>query len=166
VTYRSLEVWQLARDLSVDIHKLTLERLPGIERFEEGQQIRRSIKSVRSNIVEGYGRRRYKQEFIRFLTYAFASALEAVDHLECLSETGSLENEAIYTSLHSRLEELGRKLNNLIQAVESGHQSVRDGTADYRVGEAACSSTIHYPTSTIPESAIPDDDPSNDPGSR
>jgi len=41
--------------------------LPKFEMYEEGSQIRRSAKSVAANIVEGYGRRRYKQEFIRFL---------------------------------------------------------------------------------------------------
>jgi hypothetical protein len=28
--------------------------------YEEGRQIRKSIKTVKSTIVEGYGRRRYK----------------------------------------------------------------------------------------------------------
>ena len=42
--------------------------LPKFEMFEEGSQIRRSSKSVRSNIVEGYGKRHYKNDFIRFLT--------------------------------------------------------------------------------------------------
>ena len=65
MSYRNLEIWQMARDLSVAIHKMTLNELPKFEMFEEGSQIRRSVKSVRSNIVEGYGRRRYKQEFIR-----------------------------------------------------------------------------------------------------
>ena len=165
MTYRSLEVWRLARDLSVDIHRMTVNCLPRIERFEEGSQIRRSIKSVRSNIVEGYGRRRYKQEFIRFLTYAFASALETIDHLECLSETQSLDNEEIYAALHSRLEELGRKLNSLIQAVESGHQSARDVTSEYRVDEMSALSNIQYQTSNIPDSNDPVHDPLDDQGS-
>ena len=126
MTYRSLDVWQIARDLSVGIHKMTLENLPKIELYEEGQQIRRSIKSVRSNIVEGYGRRRYKNDFIRFLTYAFASAIETIDHLECLHDTHSLQDQETYESLHGQLTELGRKLNRLIQAVETGHKSVRE----------------------------------------
>jgi four helix bundle protein len=63
MNYRNLEVWQLARELVVAIHNMTLTKLPKFEMFEEGSQIRRSIKSVKSNIVEGYGRRRYKQEF-------------------------------------------------------------------------------------------------------
>jgi four helix bundle protein len=49
------------------------------EMHEEGSQIRRAIKSVKSNIVEGYGRRRYKQEFIRFVDYALASCNENAD---------------------------------------------------------------------------------------
>ena len=70
--YKKLEIWQLARELVIDIHKMTLTKLLKFEMFEEGSQIRKSSKSVRSTIVEGYGRRRYKQEFIRFLTYAIA----------------------------------------------------------------------------------------------
>jgi hypothetical protein len=46
VGYKTLEVWQLARDLVIDIHRLTIEKLPKFEMFEEGSQIRRSVKSV------------------------------------------------------------------------------------------------------------------------
>ncbi len=49
-----------------------------------GSQIRRSSDSVVTNIVEGYGRRRYKQDFIKFLTYSHASNLETLCHLEKL----------------------------------------------------------------------------------
>ena len=68
MNYKNLEIWQLARELAVEIHKMTLTELPKFEMFEEGSQIRLSIKSVKSTIVEGYGRRRYKQEFLRFLS--------------------------------------------------------------------------------------------------
>ncbi len=61
--YKSLEVWQIARLLVADIHRMTLENLPKFEIHEEGGQIRRSIKSVKATIVEGYGRRCYKQDF-------------------------------------------------------------------------------------------------------
>jgi four helix bundle protein len=55
MSYRNLEIWQVARALTVDIHRMTLQELPKFELYEEGSQIRRSKKSVRSNIVEGYG---------------------------------------------------------------------------------------------------------------
>ena len=91
--------------------------------FEEGSQIRRSMKSVKSTIVEGYGRRRYKQEFIHFLSYAIASNDETMDHLETLFETKSLKDEQLYKNLHDRIEVLGKKLNMFIQSVEREHIS-------------------------------------------
>lgn len=123
MSYRDLDVWKLSRELVVDIHQMTLSLLPKIETFEEGSQIRRSSKSVKSTIVEGYGRRRYKQEFIRYLTYAIASCDETTDHLETLFETGSLTDTKLYENLHDRLDMLGRKINQLIRSVESRHRS-------------------------------------------
>ena len=121
MSYRDLEIWKLAREVSVSVHRMTLEKLPKFEMYEEGSQIRRSVKSVRSNIVEGYGRRRYKQDFIRFLTYALASNDETTDHLLTLSDTGSLQDEALLSALRSQLDVLGKKLNNFIQSVERSH---------------------------------------------
>jgi four helix bundle protein len=131
MSYRTLEIWQLAREVSIEIHRMTLESLPKVEMYEEAAQIRRSAKSIRSNIVEGYGRRRYKLEFIRFLTYAHASCDETIDHLETLHETRSLADDAVYERLHQNLNKLGGKLNQFIQGVELHHQSVREHGAEY-----------------------------------
>ena len=89
---------------------MTLEQLPKFEMYEEGSQIRRSMKSVKSNIVEDFGRRRYKQEFVRFLTYAHASCDETIDHLETLHDTGSLTDQALFDNLSKELNTLGAKL--------------------------------------------------------
>ncbi|HEX7755355.1 MAG TPA: four helix bundle protein [Niabella sp.] len=124
MSYRNLEIWQQSREVAGIIHEMSLQ-LPQFEQYEEGQQIRRSSKSVRSTIVEGYGRRRYKNEFIRFLVYAQASNDETADHLDMLFETSSLKNEVLYKTLKERLDVLGRKINRFIQAVESGHISVK-----------------------------------------
>lgn len=121
MSYRDLEIWKLAREATVAVHGMTLKELPKFEMYEEGTQIRRSVKSIRSNIVEGYGRRRYKQEFLRFLVFAHASCDETIDHLEGLFESGSLRNESIYRDLQARLALLGRKLNVFIQGVEREH---------------------------------------------
>ena len=123
MSYRNLEIWQMAKDLSVAIHGMTLSELPKFEMFEEGSQIRRSAKSIRSNVVEGYGRRRYKQEFIRYLTFAQASCDETTDHLETLHETGSLTNQDLFDKLQDGLDHLGRKLNLFIASVDNGHLS-------------------------------------------
>ena len=108
MSYKNLEIWQLARDVAIDIHRMTLNNLPKFEMYEEGIQIRKSSKSVRSTIVEGYGRRRYKQEFIKFLIYAIASNDETIDHLDTLYETESLKDEKLYQDLSERLDKLGR----------------------------------------------------------
>lgn len=123
MSYRDLEIWKLARSLSIEVHRLSLEELPKFELYEKGSQIRRSAKSIRSNITEGNGRRRYKQDFVRFLTYAHASCDETIDHLETRSETGSLPKTSKNQQLLKQLDELGRKLNRFIQAVEKGHQT-------------------------------------------
>jgi four helix bundle protein len=123
VNYRDLEVWQLARESVIAIHEMTLTKLPKFETFEEASQIRRAVKSVKSCIVEGYGRRRYKQEFVRFLTYSLASCDETTDHLDTLIITGSLKDDVVSNDIKSRLETLGRKLNLFLQSVERGHQS-------------------------------------------
>ena len=111
MSYKDLEVWQLAKENTISIHRMTLN-LPSFEKHEEGRQIRRSSKSVRSNIVEGYGRKRYSGDFAKFVTYALASNDETLDHLEILFETGSLANEKLFNHIHSNVIKLGIKLNN------------------------------------------------------
>lgn len=118
MSYKKLEIWQISRELVIDIHRMSLKELPEFELYEEGNQIRRSVKSVKSNIVEGYGRRRYKQDYIKFLTYSISSNDETIDHLETLFETGSLKNTELYNDFHNRLNILGRKINLFLQAIE------------------------------------------------
>lgn len=122
MNYKDLEVWQKARELSIEIHKMTLS-LPKFEMYEEGSQIRRSSKSVRSNIVEGYGRRRYKNEFIKYIVYAIASTDETIDHLETLFETESLKDEILFTNLLDKSNLFGKKLIKFLDAVEKQHLS-------------------------------------------
>ena len=121
-TYKDLEIYQLSHDMAIEIHKVSL-RLPKFELYEEGSQLRRSAKAIPVNIVEGFGRRRYKNDFIRFLTYALASCDETKEHLKILYETEALPDNNIFGDFIQRYEELGRKIYNFIKAVESGHKS-------------------------------------------
>jgi four helix bundle protein len=130
MSYRELEIWKLARETAIAVHRMTLDNLPKFEMYEEGSQIRRSAKSISANIVEGYGRRRYKQEFIRFLVFAHASCDETIEHLEMLFETGSLTNELVYRDLSGQLDLLGRKLNVFIDSVERLHRTNRRDIPD------------------------------------
>jgi len=71
MSYKNLEIWKLADELVLEIHEMTLQDLPKFEMYETGSQIRRSVKSIKSNIVEGFGRKRYQQDYIRFLVLSF-----------------------------------------------------------------------------------------------
>lgn len=59
---------------------------------------------------------RYKQEYLRFLTYAMGSCDETIDHLETLAETGSLNDDKLFYELHRRLDYLGMKLASANQS--------------------------------------------------
>jgi four helix bundle protein len=96
--------------------------LPQFEQFEVAQQIRRSSKSVRATIVEGYGRRLYKADFVRFIVFALASNDETIDHLETLFETHSLKDEAQYKRLHAKVTMLGKKLYSFVLSLEKNHE--------------------------------------------
>jgi len=119
-SYKDLEIYKLAHKLAVEIHKVTLT-LPKFELYEEGSQIRRSSKSISANIVEGFGRRRYKAEFIKFLTYSHATCEETIEHLELLYETDSLKDKNIFDKFMQEYDKLGRMINKFIQSVEKGH---------------------------------------------
>ncbi len=120
MSYKNWEIWQMSGELEIDIHKMTLTSLPKFEMYEEASQIRRSMKSVKSNIVEGYGRKKYQPEYAKHIVYALGSNDETLDHLETLFETGSLQDEELYNNLSERLQLLGKKLNLFRQSIDLG----------------------------------------------
>jgi four helix bundle protein len=130
MSYKNLEIWRLAQSLVVDIHQMTLTELPKFEMYEQASQLRRAIKLVKANIVEGYGRRRYRQDYIRFLVVAHASCDEAKDHLETLHETGSLADVELYRDLHERTTTLSRALSGFIRGIEEKYEFVKDSPVD------------------------------------
>ena len=120
-SYKDLDIYTLAHDVGVSLHSFSL-KLPKHELYEVGSQLRRASKSISANIVEGYGRRRYKAEFIRFLIFAQASCDETVEWVKYIydcHDNVSKEAEVLLGSL----DKLGKKLTRFIQSVEKGHLS-------------------------------------------
>ena len=113
----------MAHIFGVNCHRLSL-RLPKFEMYETGSQLRRAAKSVSANIVEGYGRRDYKNEFLKFLIYAHSSCDESCEHLLCVSE---LHPEFVVEAekFQDDGQELGRKMHRFIQAVRANHRSLK-----------------------------------------
>lgn len=122
-SYKELEVYNEAYDLAIEIHKMTLT-LPKYELYEQGSQIRRSSKSIKDNIAEGFGRRRYKDEFIRFLIFSHVSCDEVLSQLTMINELHFNNKEL--NDLINRYDILGAKLNKFIQYVEKEWKTSRN----------------------------------------
>lgn len=119
--HENLEVYRLAHALALRVHSLTLN-LPKYELYEEGSQVRRSSKSVSSLIVEGHALRRYKAEYVRYLSRDYGSAEETVEHLRYLLETGSAKAVATECeALENEYIVVCRKAFNYMQSVERQH---------------------------------------------
>lgn len=116
-SYRELDIFKESAELAIEVHKMSM-LLPKFELYEEGTQIRRSSKAITALIVEGYGRKRYKQDFIKYLVYAHSECDETIIHLDFLFSTKSLENKNLYDELIEKYSVLSRKINKFIQYVE------------------------------------------------
>lgn len=115
-----LKIYEKAHKLAVEIHKLSLQ-LPQFEMYEEGSQVRRSSKSTSAQIVEGYSLRNYKNEYIHYLSRAYASNRETKEHLDLLYETDSFKDEKQYKTLGLEIEDLSKMLYSFIESVEIQH---------------------------------------------
>ena len=75
--FESLQVWQIALELTDEIHLLTKKNFPKDELFILTSQIKRAADSVVLNIAEGCTGQT-NPVFINFLNYALRSAIEVV----------------------------------------------------------------------------------------
>lgn len=114
-SYRDLDVYKMSFELFIKTHQISL-KLPKYELYELGSQIRRSADSVNSNIVEGYGRKRYKLDFIKFLTYSIASNDETLNHFLKINRLYPHLTEEVGPIIEE-YNHLGKKLNLFIKYV-------------------------------------------------
>jgi len=131
MSYKDLDIFKMAFELAIEVHKMTF-KLPKYEIYEQGSQVRRSSKSIKDQIVEGYGRRKYKKEFIKFLTYSHASCDETISQLEMINRLHFQKNPI--THLIDRYNILGSKINSFITYVENKwnkYDQVTDLPAEY-----------------------------------
>ncbi len=110
---RELAVFRRAYDLSLVIHKASLE-FPRNEQFSGvADQLRRCSKSVCANLVEGSGRQTGSNvEFRRFVTIALGSADEARMWCEYAHDLGYAE-AAVAASWIDEFHEVARMLRGL-----------------------------------------------------
>ena len=111
-SFRDLEVYKLAREVSKEIYMIT-KGFPVEERYSLTDQIRRSSRSVGAQIAEAWGKRRYEHHFISKLTDADSEQFETQHWIEISEESNYLSSEKSKILLQ-KCESIGKMLQSMI----------------------------------------------------
>ncbi|MCW3103591.1 MAG: Ribosomal protein [Bacteroidetes bacterium] len=115
-SYRDLKVYQKAFDLSMLIFKES-RNFPSEEKFGLTSQIRRSSRSVCSNVGEGYRKRIYPAHFVSKCSDADMENSETQVWLDFALACEYITKET-YDDYFNRSEEIGRMINHMIENPE------------------------------------------------
>ena len=110
-SFNDLEVYQLVRQLSLEIFK-TSKSFPKEEMYSLTDQIRRSSRSVAANIAEAFRKRRYPKAFVSKLSDSEAEAAETQVWLKFGYKCGYL-NKKIFDDLEQNYDYIIGKLVNM-----------------------------------------------------
>src|SRR5438552_1066721 len=91
-SHKDLRVYQDAREAAMIIFHLT-KRFPAEEKFSLTGQIRRSSRSVCSNIAEGWRKRRHPAHFVSKFSDSEGEAAETLVHVEFAELCGYITGE-------------------------------------------------------------------------
>lgn len=111
-TFEDLEVYKMAFDTSLDIHKASLN-FPKIEQYALGDQIRRASKSICANIAEGFAKQKTSTvDYRRFLMMALGSCNEMLVWIKYCVRLGYVEQTQA-DQWRDAYQAIGRMLNKL-----------------------------------------------------
>ena len=113
MSYKSLIAYQKAFALAMKIFKVT-KKFPKEEMFGLTDQMRRSSRSVCSNMAEGYRKRRYEAHFISKLTDADMENTETQVWLDFALACEYIIQEE-FNDLYNDTEEVGRLLSYMME---------------------------------------------------
>jgi len=114
--FRELLAYKKAFDLAMEIYRLS-KSFPVEEKYSLTDQIRRSSRSICSNIAEAYRRRRYVAHFISKLTDSDGENSETNVWLEFALKCDYISNET-FTDLSNKTIEVGKLINYMINNPE------------------------------------------------
>ncbi len=109
-SFEKLDVWQLSRNLAVEVYKISND-FPKEEKYGLSSQIRRAVISVSSNIAEGTSRQSGIEQ-ARYTEIAYGSLLEVLNQLILASDLNYISIEKV-NILRPKIEELVNKLYKL-----------------------------------------------------
>jgi len=111
-SFRELEVYKLARELSRDIFLLS-KNFPKEETYSLTDQVRRSSRSIGAQIAEAWAKRRYEKHFTSKLTDADGEQQETQHWLETAFDCNYLDKPTL-DNLLNKSETVGKMLNGII----------------------------------------------------
>lgn len=109
--FENLQVWQIALELTDEIHLLTKSNFPKDELFILTSQIKRAADSVVLNIAEGCTGQT-NPVFINFLNYALRSAIEVVACL-FIAKKRRYINDVEFKKLYNNYQSLSKMITSL-----------------------------------------------------
>lgn len=115
-TFRDLTAYKKAFALAMDIFTLS-KKFPAEEKYSLTDQIRRSSRSVCSNIGEAYRKRKYQAHFVSKSTDADMENTETRVWLDFALACGYIVKE-VWDDLEAKSEEVGKLLNHMIENPE------------------------------------------------
>jgi len=110
-SFKSLKVYQLAYKCAMIIFDVT-KKFPKEEVYSLTDQIRRSSRSVCTNIAEGYRKRIYPKHFTSKMTDADGECSETIVWLDFAKDCNYLA-DGIYQDLNIKYEEIGKMLGSM-----------------------------------------------------
>ena len=108
---RDLDAYKMAFEAAMRIFRLT-KGFPVEERYSLTDQMRRSSRSVCSNLAEAWRKRRYKAVFVNKLSDAMQEASETQTWLEFSLACGYID-QPTFNELFQEYENILGKLNNM-----------------------------------------------------
>jgi len=115
-SFRDLEVYKLARQLSCEIFETTKD-FPKEEMYSLTDQIRRSSRSVGAQIAEAWAKRRYIKHFISKLTDSDGEQQETQHWIETALDCEYITME-LSDELLDRYASVGKMLNSMIDKAD------------------------------------------------
>jgi len=115
-SFRDLTAYKKAFVLAMDIFTLS-KKFPAEEKYSLTDQVRRSSRSVCSNIGEAYRKRKYQAHFVSKATDADMENTETRVWLDFSLACGYIVKE-VWDDLESKSEEVGKLLNHMIENPE------------------------------------------------
>ena len=118
--FDDLRIYNIAFELEIKLFQL-VRGVSGYQHSKLINQVNRSASSVSANIVEGWSRRSYPKDFIRFLYIALGSSDETQHHIRVLYNRGCLKKDD-YESLRRSYQNLSVRILNYINFLKNKHK--------------------------------------------